>query len=85
VVQLQFPDLMIGKENETVPMDTKARADLIDRMARILVAVAVEVGYRDGERSHSRQVGDGGLEGPIPVAEHHQDDVEGRENGRWRS
>jgi hypothetical protein len=39
VVQLQFLDLMIRKENEAVPMDTKARADLIDLMARILVAV----------------------------------------------
>ena len=39
VVQLQFLDLMIQKENETVPMDAKARADLIDLMARVLVAV----------------------------------------------
>ena len=39
MVQLQFPDLMIRKENELVPMDAKARADLIDLMARILVAV----------------------------------------------
>jgi hypothetical protein len=39
VVQLQFLDLMIRKENEAVPMDAKARADLIDLMARILVAV----------------------------------------------
>jgi hypothetical protein len=39
VVQLQFLDLMIGKENETVPMKAKARADLIDLMARVLVVV----------------------------------------------
>ena len=39
MVQLQFLDLMIRKENEAVPMDAKARADLIDLMARILVAV----------------------------------------------
>jgi hypothetical protein len=39
VVQLQFLDLMIRKEDEAVPMDAKARADLIDLMARILVAV----------------------------------------------
>ena len=39
VLQLQFLDLMIRKENEAVPMDAKARADLIDLMARILVAV----------------------------------------------
>jgi hypothetical protein len=30
---------MIRKENEAVPMDAKARADLIDLMARVLVAV----------------------------------------------
>ena len=39
VVQLQFLDLMIRKESEAVPMDAKARADLIDLMARVLVAV----------------------------------------------
>jgi hypothetical protein len=39
VVQLQLLDLMIRKKNEAVPMDAKARADLIDLMARILVAV----------------------------------------------
>jgi hypothetical protein len=38
VVQLQLLDLMIRKEDEAVPMDAKARADLIDLMARILVA-----------------------------------------------
>jgi hypothetical protein len=39
VVQLQFLDLMIRKENEAVPMDAKARADLIGLMAHILVAM----------------------------------------------
>jgi hypothetical protein len=39
VVQLQFQDLMIRKENAAAPMDAKARADLIDLMARILVAM----------------------------------------------
>jgi hypothetical protein len=29
VVQLQFLDLMIRKEDEAVPMDAKARADLM--------------------------------------------------------
>ena len=38
-MQLHFLDLMIRKENEAVPMDAKARADLIDLRARILVAV----------------------------------------------
>jgi BMFP domain-containing protein YqiC len=36
VVQLQLLDLMIRKENDAVPMDAMARADLIDLMARIL-------------------------------------------------
>src|SRR5262245_1687704 len=39
VVQLQFLDLIIRQENEAVPMDAKARADLIDLMARMLVAM----------------------------------------------
>ena len=39
VAQLQFPDPMIRMENEAVPTDAKARADLIDLMARVLVAV----------------------------------------------
>jgi hypothetical protein len=41
VVQLQFLDLdlMIRNENEVAPMDARARADLNDLMARILVAV----------------------------------------------
>jgi hypothetical protein len=56
VVQLQFPDLMIRKENELVPMDAKARADLIDLMARILVAVfQVEGGEVDDRDSVQSQ------------------------------
>ena len=39
VRQLQFLDLMIRKEDEDVPMDAMARADLIDLMAHILVTV----------------------------------------------
>src|ERR1019366_10430091 len=47
VVQLQFLDLMNRKESEAVPMDAKARADLIDLMARILVAVFQMEGGKD--------------------------------------
>jgi hypothetical protein len=47
VVQLKFLDLMIRNQDETVPMDAKTRADLIDLMARILVAM-VQV---EGEKS----------------------------------
>jgi hypothetical protein len=39
VVQLKLLDLMIRNQSEAVPVDSKARADLIDLMARILVAV----------------------------------------------
>jgi len=39
VVQLQLLDLMIRKETEAVPMNAKARADLIDLMARVLVTM----------------------------------------------
>ena len=39
MLQLQFLDLMIRAESEDVPMDATARADLIDLMARILVAI----------------------------------------------
>jgi hypothetical protein len=48
VRQLQFLDLMIRKEDEDVPMDAMARADLIDLMARILVAVFQTEGGRAG-------------------------------------
>jgi hypothetical protein len=46
VAQLQFLDLMIRKEDEDVPMDAMARTDLIDLMARILVAVFQTEGGR---------------------------------------
>jgi hypothetical protein len=38
-VQLQLLDLMIPKECGAAPMDAATRADLIDLMARVLVAV----------------------------------------------
>ena len=44
MVQLQLLDLMIPKECDAVPMDAATRADLIDLMARILVAVFHEEG-----------------------------------------
>ena len=50
VVQLQFLDLMIRTENEDVPMDAKVRADLIDLMARILVAVFQVEGEKVDDR-----------------------------------
>jgi hypothetical protein len=50
VVQLQLLDLMIRKENRTVPMDAATRTDLIDLMARALVAVFHEEGGRVDDR-----------------------------------
>ena len=53
VVQLQLLDLMIRKENGTVPMDAATRTDLIDLMARVLVAVFHEEGGRVDDRGCS--------------------------------
>ena len=39
MVQLKLLDLMIRNQSEAVPMGAKARADLIDLMARILVVI----------------------------------------------
>src|SRR5262249_61201242 len=50
VVQLQLLDLMIPKECGAVPMDAATRADLIDLMARVLVAVFHEEGGRVDDR-----------------------------------
>ena len=49
-MQLQLLDLMIRKESGAVPMDAATRADLIDLMARILVAVFHEEGGRVDDR-----------------------------------
>ena len=51
MVQLQLLDLMIRKENGTVPLDAATRADLIDLMARVLVVVFHEEGGRVDDRS----------------------------------
>jgi hypothetical protein len=50
VVQLQFLDLMIRQKSEAVPMDAKARANLIDLMARVLVAVFQAEGGKIDDR-----------------------------------
>ena len=56
MVQLQFLDLMIRNQSEGVPVDAKARADLIDLMARILVAVFQAEGGKldDGDAVQSQ-------------------------------
>jgi len=50
VMQLEFLDLLIRKENEVVPMEAAVRADLIDLMARVLVVVFHEEGGRVDDR-----------------------------------
>src|ERR1700751_1721746 len=50
VVQLQLLDLMIAKECGAVPMEAATRADLIDLIARVLVAVFHQEGGRVNER-----------------------------------
>jgi hypothetical protein len=49
-MQLTFPDLLIRKEDEAVPMDAVTRTDLIDLMARVLVVVFQEEGGRVDDR-----------------------------------
>ena len=51
MVQLQLLDLMVRKECDAVSMDAATRADLIDLMARVVVAVFHgEGGSNDGSR-----------------------------------
>ena len=51
VLQLQFPDLMIRKEDVALPLDPTARTELIDLMARILVAVFQAEGEEINDRA----------------------------------
>ena len=51
MVQLQFLDLIVRIQSEAVPMDAKARADLIDLMARVLVAVLQAEGGKIDDRA----------------------------------
>jgi len=65
-MQLQLLDLMIPKECSAAPMDAATRADLIDLMARVLVAVFHEEGRRDNERGlvqSQNQTGASGSQG----------------------
>jgi hypothetical protein len=72
VVQLQFLDLMIRTENEDVPMDATARADLIDLMARILVAIfqveGEKVNDRDPVQSQDQAGAPGSQSHRLPTA-----------------
>jgi hypothetical protein len=50
VVQLQLLDLVIRKECRVVPTDEATRADLIDLMARVLIAVFHKEGGKVDDR-----------------------------------
>lgn len=50
VMQLQFLDLLIAKEDGAVPLEAAVRADLIDLMARVLVVVFQQEGRRVDDR-----------------------------------
>src|SRR5205823_14416978 len=64
VVQLQLLDLMIPKECGAVPMDAATRADLIDLMARVLVAVFHAVEGRAHDRDLYKSQNQTGAPGP---------------------
>src|SRR5580692_3134066 len=71
VMQLHLPGLMIRKECDAVSMDAVARAQLIDLMARVVVAVfREEGGSNDRSRIQSQdQTGAPGSQGDcVPSA-----------------
>jgi hypothetical protein len=66
VKQLELSGLMIRGESEIVPVDATVRADVVDLMARILVAVFQAKGERvdDGASLQSQdQAGASGAQG----------------------
>jgi hypothetical protein len=84
VVQLKLLDLMIRNQSEAVPMDAKARADLIDLMARILVAVfQVEGGKgddRDAVQSQDQAGAPGSQSHRLPAAGNARGSVESNDS-----
>jgi hypothetical protein len=71
VVQLQLPDLMIGRECDAVSLDPATRVELIGLMARVVVAVFhAEGGSNDRSRIQSQdQTGALGSQGDcVPSA-----------------
>jgi hypothetical protein len=63
-MQLQLLDLMIPKECGAVPMDAATRANLVDLMARVLVAVFREEGERANDRGLVQSQNQTGALGP---------------------
>src|ERR1019366_8005906 len=66
VLQLQFPDLMIRKEDVALPLDPTARTELIDLMARILVAVFQAEGEEINDRAFVQSQDQAGALGSQP-------------------
>jgi hypothetical protein len=64
VVQLQLLGLSIQEENGIVQMDAMVRADLIDLMARILVAVFQAEGGNVDDRADVQSQDQAGAPGP---------------------
>jgi hypothetical protein len=54
VLQLQFLDLMIRKEDVAVPIDAKAQTELIGLMARMIVVVFQGGRVNDGDSVQSQ-------------------------------
>jgi hypothetical protein len=66
VEQLELLGLMVREESGIVPVDATVRADLVDLMARILVAVFQAKGERVDDRASLQsqdQVGASGSQG----------------------
>jgi hypothetical protein len=60
VVQLELMGLMIREEDPAVPVNAVVRADLVDLMARILVAVFQAEGGRFDDRASLHSLGSQG-------------------------
>jgi len=63
VEQLELSGLMIRGESEIVPVDATVRADLVDLMARILVAVFQAKGGRVDDRASLQSQDQAGTSG----------------------
>jgi len=63
VEQLELSGLMIRGESEIVPVDATVRADVVDLMARILVAVFQAKGERVDDRASLQSQDQAGTSG----------------------
>jgi hypothetical protein len=63
VEQLELSGLVIGEQSGIVPVDATVRADLVDLMARILVAVFEARGERVDDRASLQSQDQAGASG----------------------